>query len=365
MKRNPFKFGSVVDGKHFTNRRIEIEQLGNVLNSENHITIISPRRYGKTSLVLNVINNSPRPFIMLDIQMITSEKDLATQLLKRLYGIYPFEKVKRYIKNFRFIPIVSINPLTNAVDVVFSAESKPDPVLEDVLNLLEQLSGSQKKMIVIFDEFQDIINIQKNILNKLRAIMQHHKKINYVFLGSRESMIRQIFESKKSPFYHFGLTMHLEKIPEKDFHAYLRDRLKGVYPEPAALSHEIMEVSKCHPYYTQQLAYACFEEIRKQQNNKDICKMALNDLVRMHDIDYERIWASFNNTDKKLLIGLSLSNLSPLSEAFYMKHNIGATSTVYSSMKRLMDAGYIVKENNKYFIEDPFFSLWLKNKRNA
>jgi len=363
VKRNPFKFGSVVDGRHFTNRYNEIDRLKEVLNSDNNLTIISPRRYGKTSLVLNVLNNANRPFILLDMQMITSEKDLATQLLKRLYRIYPFERIKRYIKNFRFVPIISVNPVSNAVDIAFGAESKADPILEDVLNTMEQLSSSRKKLIVIFDEFQDVISLHDNILKKLRAIMQHHKKINYIFLGSQESMIRQIFENKKSPFYHFGLTLQLEKIPQSDFYKYLRERFRSMCSKPSELSKQILEISQCHPYYTQQLAYACFEQIRNRPEAKDIVDVAVKELVRMHDMDYERIWASFNNTDKKLLIGLSHSDLGPLSEAFALKYNTGASSTVYSSLKRLMNAGYIVKNSAKYELEDPFFKIWLNKRR--
>lgn len=363
MKKNPFKFGSIVDGRHFTNRTDEISRANEILKSDNHLIIISPRRYGKTSLIMNVAGQTKRPIIALDIQMITSVTDFAAQLLKRIYRIYPFERVKQYVRNFQIIPTISVNPISNAVDVSFHPESAKEPVLEDVLNLMEQLSSTRKKLIVIFDEFQDILRIDKDLLRQLRSIMQHHRKINYVFLGSQESMIRGIFETKKSPFYHFGMTFQLGKIPQVDFDDYLRNRFKGVYSRPSELSRAILQISKCHPYYTQQLAFVCYEILKQNPVHEDVIGEAREELIRMHDMDYERIWASFNNTDKKLLIGLSDSGLSPLSVSFYRKYNIGASSTSFSSLKRLKENGFIVKSEKTYEIEDPFFSFWLKQKR--
>lgn len=70
-------------------------------------------------------------------------------------------------------------------------------------------------------------------------------------------------------------------------------------------------------------------------------------------MDYERIWNAFIKTDKKLLIALTISNQTPLSEAFYRKFDLGAPSTVYSSLKRLMQNGTILKSEKGYGIDDP------------
>ena len=92
---NPFKFGSIVEEPYFTNRVEEIKKVRSVLESENHLIISSPRRYWKTSLILKVVKELDRPFIDIDLQIITTPEDLAAQLLNRIYRIYPFEKMKR------------------------------------------------------------------------------------------------------------------------------------------------------------------------------------------------------------------------------------------------------------------------------
>lgn len=126
MQKNPFKFGSIVSEPFFTNRVKEIEQVVSVLNSENHLVLISPRRYGKSSLVFKVVSELKRPLIALDLQIVTSTSDLAALLLRRIYREFPMERVRQYVKNFRMIPTISINPVSNEVDISFQAVDIPD-----------------------------------------------------------------------------------------------------------------------------------------------------------------------------------------------------------------------------------------------
>lgn len=365
MYKNPFKFGSIVDGRFFTDREKEIAYVKSMLNSENHLVIMSPRRYGKSSLINKAISETNRPAILLDLQLVTDTSDMAAQLLKRIYRLFPFERLKQFIQNFRIIPSVSLNPATNAVDISFHPESDAIPVLEDVLNLMEKLSAPKKKLIIVFDEFQEVMDFDKKILAHLRSVMQYHKNVNYIFLGSQESLIHEIFEKKKSPFYHFGLVFRLNKIPEKDFLNYLSEGFSTLTTDTAIIAGRILEITNCHPYYTQQLAFMAWEELQKAKDEANCVTSALSALVEMHNIDYERLWNSLNKTDQKLLIGLAHSPQSPTSEAFIRKYNLGATSTAYSSLKRLMKQGYVIKNQKEAELDDPFFRLWINQRREA
>jgi len=363
VKRNPFKFGSIVDDPYFVDRIEEIKRISSVLNSENHLIITGPRRFGKSSLVFKAISNLKRTVISVDLQLITSPSDLAAQLLKRIYRVYSTQKLKQFIKQFRVIPTLSVNPVTGGVDLSFQPGSPQLPVIEDVLNLIEKISNPEKKIVVIFDEFQEAAGLDPGLMKQLRSIMQHHRNINYIFLGSQESLIRDIFEKKKSSFYHFGMIMPLGKIPENEFMEFLIEGLKGISKQPETIAKEIISTTTCHPYYTQQLAYVVWDKISQSYGEAEIVRDAVGDLIRMHEMDYERIWNNFNKTDKKLLIGLSSTELSPLSEAFYRQVDIGAPSTAFSSIRRLAANGYITRPGNKYEIDDPFFRIWLKQRR--
>ena len=211
-KSNPFKFGTVVDEPYFINRKSELARVREILNSANHLILISPRRFGKTSLIKKALNNDERKNIFLDIQLTNSIEDFAAQYLRRIYSLFPIERIRKFILNFRVVPNIALNPVNNDIEISFQTGNENQPILEDVLNLLEKLSSPKQKTIVVLDEFQDIDRIQKGLDRTLRSIMQNHQNINYIFLGSQESMMREIFEKKKSPFYHFGQLMYLESV---------------------------------------------------------------------------------------------------------------------------------------------------------
>lgn len=363
MKTNPFKFGTVVDGPYFSDREKEQAKIKSFIKGENHLILISPRRYGKTSLIKKIINESKFKHLYLDLQLITSPEDFAAQLLKRIYRIFPVQKMKDYIKSFRIIPSVSMNPVTGEIDVSFSRSLQKMVPLEDVLNLIEKYGSANRKIIVILDEFQEIFRISPGLDRVLRSIIQVHKNINYIFLGSSESLIREIFEHKKSPFYHFGYLMTIDKIPKEIFCIFLEEKFLNISEEAKGLSIRIIEKTDSHPYYTQQLAFSVWEILNTSGYSSDIVEAASAEIILGHDNDYERLWNTFNRTDMMILIGLSESVLSPLSEEFSRLYGTGALSTVFSSLKRLTQKGILIKSLSSYSMYDPFFKQWIRERR--
>ena len=149
--------------------------------------------------------------------------------------------------------------------------------------------------------------------------------------------------------------MRLNKIPYDDFYQFVIDRLPKT-PNKETVTREILSFSSCHPYYTQQLAFEVSNQIESNQIHKDVVKYAIQAVIQAHDLDYERLWETFNNTDKGTLLRLS-RNEKPLSNRDV------ATSTTFSSLKRLVKSGVVVRTED-YILEDPFFAEWLKIKQN-
>ena len=358
---NPFRFGVIVEKDCFTDREKERQQIKQSLNSGNHLILISPRRFGKTSLVKDATKNLKRPIIYLDLQLITDVSDFTARLLRHVLKIDKWEKIKQTIAAFRIVPTISLDPQTNAMDISFQPSMTKDwfLALEDAFNLIEKIGENGKKPIVILDEFQEILTIHKNLDKQLRSILQHHQHVNYLFLGSIESMMKDIFEKKKSPFYHFGQLLGLKKIPYPDFLFFLENKLKKITREANRLSEQILEFSTCHPYYTQQLAFYCWNFLERNQFVENIIEIVVSQIVKEHDTDYERLWNTLNKTDQKILIELSTKKVLPLQEITVAM----PTSTVYSGLKRLFTKGYIIY-NDKYELDDPFFKRWIIEKRN-
>ena len=346
---NPFKFGTIVEGDFFTDRVEETAVLLQKLDSENHIVLISPRRFGKSSLVQKVLSQVDRPQIRIDLQYVMSVDDLAAQLLKAIFKIYPMEKVRHAMTHFRIAPTLSMNAVTGAMEVSFQPTANASVLLEDAMAVLEKVTTAENRFIVVFDEFQEVVKIQKGLDRQLRSLMQRQHNLNYILLGSQESMMEAIFEKKDSPFYHFGQMIRMGKIPYDDFHKYITDRI-----DAEGVADEILQFTACHPYYTQQLASQVWEMTRWQVTHDGIVEKAVVALVEMHDLDYERLWQNMNRTDRYTLKLLALSQMP-------MQNRSKASSTSYSSLLRLMKAGYVVRAP-KYEIEDPFFRRWiLKN----
>jgi len=358
---NPFKFGSIVSDDYFTNRQLEYEKLSQIVESRNHIIMIAPRRFGKTSLVNKVVAHTNRPVLWLDLQLLTNVGDFAAQLLKQLFKKYPFEKIKFMVSHFQIVPTLSVNPATNNVEVGFRPHIDDIVHLEDVLNLIEKLGEEKTRPIVVFDEFQELLSLGKSLDKRLRSIIQFHKNVNYVFLGSVETMMKQIFENKKSPFYHFGQLVTLDKIPYDDFYVFLKNRFAVITEKSSELAEKILEFTSCHPYYTQQLAFHVWLSLEQDGYSENIVNKTIEDIILLHDNDFERLWNNFNNTDKKILINLAFEQTNLLSTPILYKNTI-ASSTTFSALKRLTEKGILIKIE-KHEIDDPFFRNWIVNKR--
>lgn len=349
--KNPFKFGTLVDGEFFTDRVTELESIQRMLDSENHLVLISPRRFGKSSLVAKAVKASGRPSISLNMQNMLSIEDFASKILRELFRLYPLERIRHLMTHFRIAPTVSTNPITNGIDVSFQPVINGIVLLEDAMALLEKVSTENKKLIVVFDEFQEIMNIRKGLDKQLRSIMQEQQHLNYILLGSQESMMTEIFERKKSPFYHFGKLMHLSKIPYEDFRTYVAERLPLKEASQNSVVDDILSFTGLHPYYTQQLSAQVWEMMTYDKLFDNVVSEAVNAIIQAHDLDFERLWLSFNRTDRFIMQSLS-SNKNP------MQNRQMATSTTFSAIKRLMKAGYVIRVED-YEIEDPFFKAWI------
>lgn len=350
---NPFKFGTIVEDEFFTDRVEELSQVKQLLDSENHLVLISPRRFGKSSLVAKALSQVGRPSITIDLMKVLNVEDFASQILRQVFRLHKFEKVKHLLKNFRVAPTMSYNPVTDGMDVSFvPSVDKASVMLEDAMDLLERVSSSKNRLIVVLDEFQEVNEIDKSLAKQLRAIMQRQKGLNYIFMGSQETMMEEIFEKKKSPFYHFGERMNLKKIPYEDFFSYIKNRLPQM-PDAKkdSVTEEILKFTNVHPYYTQQLASAVYNIVAYGKEKNDCVALAIKRQVEEHSLDYERLWASMNRTDRKVLMALA-NGKNPIVD------RSAPTSTSFSAIKRLLKQGYVIKTDH-YELEDPFFGEWI------
>lgn len=351
--QNPFRYGLIVDSPYFTDRVDELRYITRFLDSENHLVMISPRRYGKSSLARKAVAQTGRPSLFLNMQQVGSVEDFAAMVLRGVFKLFPIERLKHYLANFRIVPTLTTTPLGDNVEVSFNAKvATSSALLEDSLGLLARVSAPARRLVVVLDEFQELIEVERGLDKRLRAILQEQSGLNYIFLGSQESMMADIFERKKSPFYHFGMVMRLGRIPHGDFLPYVADGLRTLSGGAAdSLAAEILEFSNCHPYYTQQLSARCWEMMSLGSPAVGVVGRAVDDLTSAHDLDFERLWATMPRTSRKIMQTLAADGTPSADKSL-------PASTAYSAVARLMKDGYVVRDG-RYDIEDPFFKRWL------
>lgn len=346
--KNPFKFGTIVDGDFFTDRKKECDYVTRFLAGENHLVLISARRFGKSSLIAKAVKETGRKSIMINMQNVTSVQNFACRIMSALLKLYPLERLKHFMTHFRFVPTISTNIATGSVDVSFMPNVNQAVLLEDAMDMLEHVSSEENRLIVVLDEFQDILSISKGFDKQLRSIMQLQKNVNYVFLGSQESMMEGIFEKKKSPFYHFGQLMRLNKIPYEDFYAYVAQRL------PQDVAKEVLAFTNCHPFYTQQLAYHVWDMLHYENVTENLLEETIERLVNLHDLDFERLWMTLTRQEKRIM-----QTLSEGKGSYLFRDHSTPTSTTFSALKKLIQKGFVIRTSS-YEIEDPFFNRWIK-----
>ncbi|MBQ9072948.1 MAG: ATP-binding protein, partial [Muribaculaceae bacterium] len=266
MTNKPFTFGVATSGDNFTDRKKETERL--LLNFQHGINtiLISPRRWGKTSLVQKVCKlaqSDKLKIVYLDIFSCRSERDFydafASAVLKQTSS--KVEEWLDYAKLFlsRISPKISLGP-DPMTDFSISLELNPKSTdIDEILQLPEKIA--QKKgcnIVVCIDEFQQIAEFHNSKIfqKRLRSVWQLQESVSYCLFGSKKHLMNELFEKKSLPFYKFGDAIYLPKIGTADWVSYICKRFEATGKEISnELAKDICHKVDNHSSYVQQLAW--------------------------------------------------------------------------------------------------------------
>ncbi len=369
----PFVFGKVASDRNFTDRKQETERLVRNFSSGVNTILISPRRWGKTSLVvysadLTKKKNKDIRFCFVDLNNVRTEEQFyryfAAAVLRSSAN-----RVSELLDNARkflgrFIPNVTFSP---GPDSEFRLsmnweEVKRSP--EDVLNFAERI-GSEKKIriIVCIDEFQNISGFDDpaGFQKKLRAQWQTHRMASYCIYGSKRHMLMDVFASPSMPFYKFGDILFLEKISANDWISFIRKRFaqtgKTIESKDAIL---IAELADCHPYYVQQLAQLAWFRTEKICTG-EIIVSACNSLVLQLSMLFQHLTDELSNTQVNFLKAL-IQNVEQLSARdVIINYGLGTSANVTKIKKALVSKEIIDIRGDKVSFLDPLYRMWLRD----
>lgn len=374
---NPFKYGGIVTGEDFADREKELKLLIKELTSGQNILLYSPRRYGKSSLMMMVLELLQKKGVMtafIDVYGCVSLSDLIDKLIEETvvsaYGT--MDKIVNFLKSALsgFRAEVTINPdgslkISYRREIAAAGEKQ---VLPKVLDAPEKLAKAKNKsLVVVFDEFQEITNLNGTLLeNLMRTHFQHHKHVTYVFMGSKRHLMEQMFGDANRPFYRFAKPFPLGKIPIEKFEIFIQKKFKQakIAVDPSIIG-LILAFTDGHPYFTQQLCHEVWNiaSERGRVPESDI-EEAIAAILRMHNDLFIRIWDSLTVPQKKLLIGISVEGniSSAYSSSFINKYELISPSHVERAIDPLLKDGTIEKANGAYALSDIFFKEWIKTK---
>lgn len=372
---NPFVFGKVVYGESFLNRESETSDITQSLLSGQNIICYSPRRYGKTSLLMRVKQNLEAKghlVFFIDFFRVTSLEDL--------YNIYASSiantirsPIKALIQTLQNI-LPSINP-----KVVFKSPESPTvevslplPVLLKT-ETLHELFGSleefckrkKKKGTVIFDEFQELTIIKDGptIEREMRSAFQHHTHVSYAFLGSKQNLLKGIFRDKNRPFYNFGRHFELEIIDTPHWAKFIGKRMGSLCPQHNI--DQIVHITENHPYYTQMYCHYLWEYCRKHHCiiNQSIMTTVLKQILERDGVLMSELWERTKITERHLLKAIARDEPDNIYEKnFLLKNSLGSASSVQKALEKLLDLEYLRKsKSGKFFFVNPFFKQWVLN----
>lgn len=366
----PFVFGRIVSNPNFVNRTDELAKLKANVQSGINTILISPRRWGKSSLVHKAVTSmagSQVKVCMLDLFNVRTEHDFyetyAREILKSTSPKWRdwIENAKHFLRSISPRISFGVDPLQDfSVSFDFDKGTK---TRTEILELPERIAAERKiKIIVCIDEFQNLSYYDNPLAFQklLRSVWQHHKQVTYCLYGSKRHMITEIFETKSMPFYKFGEVVFLKKIETKHWRSYIinsfRQNRKSIQEKNVAV---LVETVKNHPYFVQQLARKVWM-LTQQEADETTIANAVDELLHENSILYLREAENLSNTQMNFLNALC-DGVEQLSSAETLKKYKLGTSANVVKIKSMLEQREIIDfmGSSPEFI-DPMFELWLK-----
>lgn len=377
---NPFVYGEIVTAAAFADRDEERERLARDLGSGQKVFLISPRRYGKSSLVRDVMRGLARQKILTVEVTVASSSSyigfLEAYAQALLAADTPVGRLKRWttdlLKGIKPEIRFDADPMGKArfalsFPTVRTARDAARLAAE-VFQLPGRIAEARKQRLAIaLDEFQAITAFDGGTVeNALRAAVQDQRQVGYVFSGSEPSLMERMLGPRR-PFYKAGPVMRLEKIDPGEFAAFIEARFtdSGIKPEPD-LGEAIVELAANVPYDVQRLAHETWDDVKeagkKSAGLDDLHGTLLRLLGEQHTV-FEESWQRLTLPQRAVLRALVIEEGRELMSADVReRHRLPGTSTIQAALAALLRQDIITKDNARYVTVDSLYREWVARK---
>lgn len=373
---NPFIFGEIIDDENFVNRTTELRQLVRDLADGQKVFLLSPRRFGKSSLVAMALLKLKKRHIH-TVSLTVSSYSSYAQFLEKfaekvLRAAGPWERVKDWVTRFgrQVKPDVNYNITTGEVSLSLGkgAGFDPAPIAPEIFALPGELTKNGGfRMAICLDEFQQITQFNGgSVENVIRNQVHEQRGVGYVFAGSQPSLMQEMLSASR-PFHKAGPQMFLDKISAADWKEFITTQFhkRGrTIAEPDLQL--LLDSADLIPYDVQRIAHELWDyaELRnkKQLTAVDV-EAVIHALVSGQSTYYELLWEQLAPRQRAALQALAARGPADMySQTLREEFRLGPASTVQKAFQSLDAKDILDRYKGDYFFLDPLFPLWIKKR---
>ena len=376
---NPFTFGDLALDDAFTDREDEVRELTADMRNGQNVLVYAPRRYGKSSLVLRAAQEAMRQKALVgycDLMKTPTKERFAAALAKTIYADIAtlaeraFERAVDLFRGLQVQPTMEVDPSDGSLRFTFQAGRRHediDDTIERLLELLGELAAERKRRVVIvFDEFQEILTLDRRLPNRMRAVFQAQPEVSHVYLGSKRHILERIFNDRNEPFWRSAKQLEIGMIPPAKFAAFICERFtgsgKGITDD--ALD-RLLVATGGHPYGTQELAYFAWELVAPGgEASLAEVEDALTRVLRSEHNHFALLWDDAPHAQRLLMLALADEPTRGLYSADYHSHQeLPANPTLQTALAGLMRKELVGRNaDGEYCVIEPFLAEWLQRE---
>ena len=370
---NPFILTPYISKELFCDRIFEIKSMMNFISNGVNITLISPRRYGKTGLIYRTfdelkMSNSEFDTLYVDIYSSQSIEDFIRLLTEAVVRV--LEK-KSMVKNFfgklkSVRPIISYDPITGIPQITLTWQSEQEKLMT-LKEIFDFLDCQKHRIVLAIDEFQQIREYENvNMEALLRTYIQPLKNVNFIFCGSKRHLMLEMFADAKSPFYESTATLFLDKIDREIYADFIITQFKKgkIQISDEAVEH-ILNWTRQHTFYTQFLCNRLFSSGKSKINLNEVL-LTENQILTEREPGFLELRGLLTKGQWKYLRAVAKEKelRQPSSSAFLTTYKIGSAASSQKTLKSLIEKELILPvttlDGTIYCIYNVFFFRWLE-----
>ncbi len=371
IPNNPFLISGYHSPEYFCDRKQETAKIIDGLHNGRNITLIAPRRMGKTGLIRHTfqnINNQDSKIITLYMDIFSTQslgdfvKLFANSVLGKLDSNpkKALNRITRFIRSCR--PIFTIDELTGipkvTIDVVPSEEENT------LKEIFDYLASSEKHCYIAIDEFQQISEYpEQGVEALLRSYTQFVTNVNFIFAGSKKNIMQEMFTSSKRPFYQSSQIITIDAIEKEEYANFaIKHFSENNITLPKKIFDSIYDKYDGHTWYIQVMLNRLYGFHRDV--NEELVNYAISEIISDYSYSYADLMKAYPSSNIRLLKAIAKEGYVKeiLSGNFITKYRLRAASSVSTSLKKLTENELVYKTDKGYIIYDRIMDEWLRNQ---